>query len=355
MKKNFFCKKIVTAFAFVLISTANIFALPFVKNYLEDFSGNFVFYRDYTFTEESYIGFLTYGQGAYAIRYYKPASKENNLERDITVYITIDENEKDLKMTGETINGAYKNEDVDIVNYIHDLMYSLTAARQKVDLTSGKEQNQNAKIDVFGGDVKISYSPLVPIFNVYSINKTDGKKLFETVITGCMTSNGDKTFADFKGKTSTSDKKRKLKLKKNAEEIEIKSDGMKISIDKNWTKAVDNLYLLGDVALLSFAPVKTSSKDFDFEMANMERYIYYSSDSAAFVDWRTKSKKTEGGKTTFVTYHFNQKENYLLKTYSVLLKGKDSLELVRLSVYESAYEKNKAYFDGILSGICAGE
>ena len=65
--------------------------------------------------------------------------------------MTVDENEKNLKMTGESIQGAYKNEDVDIINYIHDLMYEFTAARQNVDMSQGKKVTQSAKIDQFGG------------------------------------------------------------------------------------------------------------------------------------------------------------------------------------------------------------
>ncbi len=349
--KNFFSifRKMLFAAGSLFISTA--FALPAVNQYISDKSGAYVFYQDYTFTEATYIGFLSYGNGAYAIRYYKPASKENSEVRNITVYMTVDENEKNLKMTGESIQGAYKNEDVDIINYIHDLMYEFTAARQNVDMSQGKKVTQSAKIDQFGGNVNITYSPLIPVFNILSVNRADGGQLLKAIITGQLASQNDKSFDAFTGKVSTQDRKHSFKLKKKAKKVTVDFEGTKITIDENWSQAMDNMYLLGDSAFLTITPVKIPEEQKELAILHLKKDLLCSSENAGYISLWTTSESGDDRQIKITRLHYMPEAESMLHSYTILGKTKDGLSIITLSVYESALSKNPSYFADILNTI----
>ena len=124
----------------LLILNISAFALPGIKYYLPDSSGEYVYYTDNTFTTPSIIGFLYYDDTNYAIRYYAPANFDQKIpEKDITIYITIDSEDPGVVLTGEKIVGASDNEDIDIINYMHDLLYQLSKVRSQVSLTDSNE------------------------------------------------------------------------------------------------------------------------------------------------------------------------------------------------------------------------
>lgn len=62
MRKFF---KMFIAIQIFLFVANSLFALPAVSRQIEDASGEYVFYRDYSFTRESYIGFLFYDEATY--------------------------------------------------------------------------------------------------------------------------------------------------------------------------------------------------------------------------------------------------------------------------------------------------
>ena len=64
-------------FCSIFFVTNFVFAVPGVESFIPDSSGEYVYYRDYSFERESYVGVLYYDDSSYQIRYYAPANKEN--------------------------------------------------------------------------------------------------------------------------------------------------------------------------------------------------------------------------------------------------------------------------------------
>ena len=62
-------RKVLISICFVLMISV-CFAIPGVEAVFPISSGEYVYYRDYTFPTETYIGFLQYDDGTLAIRYY---------------------------------------------------------------------------------------------------------------------------------------------------------------------------------------------------------------------------------------------------------------------------------------------
>ena len=61
-------KTVLSIFAVLSMAVMSLFAVPGFESYLPDASGQYVYYRDYSFTRESYIGILTYDEATYQVR-----------------------------------------------------------------------------------------------------------------------------------------------------------------------------------------------------------------------------------------------------------------------------------------------
>lgn len=343
-------KKFLSVLTFLLVQAACVFALPGISQYVEDQSGDFVFYQDFTFTEKTYIGFLTYGDGTYAIRYYKPKAGSSE-ERDITLFITVDETKTHMEMTGETIEGAYKNEDVDIINYLHDLMYEFNACRQQASINSGEVIKANANIEQLGGNISISYKASIPLFNIQSVQKADGTMLLNALITGQLDSNNDETFKTFKGLPTFSDKKHSFKLNKKAQKAKVAYDKCIITLDENWLQGAENMFFLGDNAFLSMTPGKVDEASYDKALVLLEKMFYKSSETSGIVPLKNAVKTKSGTTTKFTTLHYDAQEKEIIRTFNILGKTKNGIAMYTLGVYDSTYTSNAAYFDSIMNSI----
>ena len=143
LRKNFF--SLVLA-----LSSAAAFALPGVQSYIPDASGEYVYYQDTTFARPTYVGFLYYNEEQYSLRYYAAAdAKTKQDEVEIELLISVNPENEKLDFTGELV---VKDGDSELINYMHDLFYDLTARRQKMGAVEGAADiNKNDFLDVFGG------------------------------------------------------------------------------------------------------------------------------------------------------------------------------------------------------------
>ena len=117
--------------AAVFFAAANLFALPGVQKTVPDASGEYVYYRDFSFNRESYVGFLYYDDSTYEARYYAPAT-ETLPAKNIDLLFSAAQKNGRLEMTGERFVVPPQQDDVAIVNYIHDLVYELSGRRAKL-------------------------------------------------------------------------------------------------------------------------------------------------------------------------------------------------------------------------------
>ncbi|MFI3258192.1 MAG: hypothetical protein R3Y36_07845, partial [Spirochaetales bacterium] len=205
---------------FSLIYTP-VSAIPGIQEVVPTESGQYVYYRDYSFTTETYIGFLQYDEGTYSVRYYAENPQAGTSE--IELLISLDATQDYVLMTGERIIGNVTQADTDTLNYLHDIFYELASRRKKMNgsdfggvkqsLASGSHNTVNTTLRSseyyyqYGGDVVIEYDMIIPIFNVRSIVSAttaahaSGDFLLQAVTMGQLTDSEDKSFADFKGIT----------------------------------------------------------------------------------------------------------------------------------------------------------
>lgn len=329
-------------------------ALPGVRQYIQDTSGEYVYYRDYTFKTDSIIGFIYYDEGTYGVRYYAPENEKTRTPaKDIMIYVTVDRNADKMILTGESIKGASDAVDADLINYLHDLLYELNSRRQKIDMASSSKVKVEDDYVYFGGKVQMLYNPLVPMFNLESISDAGGSPLFVVETTGIVTSNGDTSFADYKGITGLpKDKKRHYK-KTAAEPFEISFGTQKMTIDSTWKTAMENMWLLDDYAILSITEMNVPGDMKEKAPAVLARR--YSLSTAQTYSLWNHSKIVMGENSTFVmTVTWQPDADNVTRSFKIVTRKSDgACALMTLTVFDSVYQKNRQYFDGIIKTYSA--
>lgn len=348
-------KKAVSAlvFSLALILTAN--AVPGMIQYIPDFSGEYVYYSDKSFTRTSIIGFLFYDESTYAVRYYAPADVKNGLlEKDITLYISVNPDSPSLEMTGEKTVGVSSQEDYDICNYLHDLIYEFSARAQKAFLEGIDKIESRQEFPQFGGNVTIVFSTQVPIFNIDSIRASDGSTIMSVQTVGALVSSGDTSFTSYKGVEGLPKDKqdRSFKNKSRSKKITANFEKQSISIDAQWSKSMENLWLLGDYALLTLntvpLPESYAGKETLFRDTLIRKLSQ--STSGSYILWPHKNMSLQGNTVRMTNIFFQPDSGDVTRDFKILTKMSDgSYSYLTLTVFDSVYQKNKKYFDSILA------
>lgn len=366
-------KKIFSSFIFVFIISNFIFALPGFKPYLKDVSGDFVFYKDYTFKRESYVGFLMYDEGTYCARYFAPKNEEKPA-KEVKILFTVNTDKDFMELTGEKIISGRQADDTEVINYLHDMIYELNARRIKAGSVAPKDVNffdddvpflRQGKIVAdefmqFGGDVKVVYDYVVPLFNVKAVYDYSGDAKFEVATIGRLTSSNDNSFDDFTGfaelenfgndAKKKSDVAKKIKVSKKDVVINKTEDGQVIALDSGWARSMDNLWLRGNDAVISAIKV---SKDFGAEnelQADLGFMLkqFLINASGVYRDWKSLFVDFDDEDIKFQSLVYQPGK---VTRNFVLIESEDESDdcaIMTLSVFENVYKKNSKYFNEIL-------
>lgn len=366
-------KKIFSSFIFVFIISNFIFALPGFKPYLKDVSGDFVFYKDYTFKRESYVGFLMYDEGTYCARYFAPKNEEKPA-KEVKILFTVNTDKDFMELTGEKIISGREADDTEVINYLHDMIYELNARRIKAGSVAPKDVDfsdddvpflRQGKIVAdefmqFGGDVKVVYDYVVPLFNVKAVYDYSGDAKFEIATIGRLTSSDDNSFDDFAGfaelENFGKDKKKKsvaakkIKVSKKDVVINKTEDGQVVALDSGWSRSMDNLWMRGNDAVISAIKV---SKDFGMEeelQADLGFMLkqFLINASGVYRDWKSLFVDFDDEDIKFQSLVYQPGK---VTRNFIIIESEDESDdcaIMTLSVFENVYKKNSKYFNEIL-------
>lgn len=354
--------------SFLLIGffTALCFAIPGSTSFIADTSGEYVFYRDYSFTRETYIGLLYYSESEYQIKYYAPEDKKQFLpEKEIAILISIDSDSNFWNMTGENImsNILPNDEDTLLVNYLHDIMYDFSSRRNKI--SSATSDNYEAYQDYaqFGGNVKITYDARIPMFNIKSIKDSKNNLMLECITIGQLKSSEDKSFDNFKGLHNTTSASEKKQIKK-AKQFKANYNDQSIILDDNWKQAMENIWTMGDDSLISLAEIPKLTEDNNFNELYIQRKLLESSDSS-FIDFSGSEiyRDSKKGQFQIKTKVYELSSGKIVQNIKILTKkqpGKGFISeaasdyyFCSISTYQSAYMENPSYFDKLTKSYSA--
>ncbi|MBR1638048.1 MAG: hypothetical protein IJ688_01520 [Treponema sp.] len=349
-------KKLILSILTSLILAATAFALPGFESYLPDYSGEYVYYKDNSFTRESYVGILYYNESTLQIRYYAPQDNVNYLpEKNISILLTINPDAPYWEMTGERMVSTIMpgTEDVDLVNYLHDLLYEFSAHRIKTEIVENRETRIIQDYEQFGGSVTIIYDCTIPMFNIRDIIDTEGKTQLKCITTGRLKDNSDTSFDDFKGfpqeNTETTGSKKSKSKKSKAKSVKYSFENQTLTLDSDWTQAMDNLWLLRNdsVATLSTLPAFDNDDETRNQLFILRRVIQ--SARNAYTNYSSLSISNKDTiKITSKVFHSDREQN----VYSTMIlskkKGSSDFDIFSISTYEEPWLENTSYFQKII-------
>ena len=234
---------------------------------------------------------------------------------------------------------------------MHDLFYELTARRQKATITSWQDTVINDDFAQFGGTVKMTYTTLIPLFNLYSISAPDGKLLLQTQTTGLLSNSDDKNFTSFKGldnlkKNSSST----FAVNEKAKTKTVTCDGIKISLPEEWTQAADNVWYLddGNTAILSIDKITIGAEDATNFYATLLRKACESVEDS-FVVWQRKSISVNKKITKIANVYYQPSIGFSSRDLIVIKKlNNTTFGFYKLTTNETTYEKYTKYFEKIM-------
>ncbi|NLK46791.1 MAG: hypothetical protein GX297_09115 [Treponema sp.] len=332
---------------FVCLATF-VFAVPGVEPKV-DFPGTFVYYRDYTYEDETYIGFLQYDAGTYALRYFSPQAKKG--AKSIELYITCDTTKDFVEMTGERIVGEISQVDVETLNYLHDLFYELAARRKALSSAFNESVSSKEEYAQFGGEVFINFVPYIPIFAVQSILSTDKTELFKLVYIGIL--NKGNEFSDFSGLIVPKEiREQAVVVKKIAKTQKEVLENFCFTLDKQWTKDGVNWWLNTEdnEAVAMISPYFVSFSQDEKYAAEQMKLVSLITQDGSWIDFDSL-EITEVKNKTQINAKIMQ-EDKVIRSISTFYKVTDTDYFVFVfSAEELVFKNNEKYFKKIIDSI----
>lgn len=346
------------------------FAVPSVDNYIPDQAGEYVYYKDNTFSRESYIGILSYDSNTYQLKYFAPSTKSNPAEKNVVTLISTDLVDNHFDITGEKILVAdYANqEDVDIINYLHDIMYEFASRRSKIGKITPDMKNYvnydslnangvlvSADYAQFGGDVNIIYDVMIPFFNVKRIEDSKGKVLFECVQLGKINSADETLFDHY----TTVPEIRKVKVnslkQKKAKSVDYTYNDRKITLDTSWEKKLEYLFVQNDDAIISLASyvVPPTVTDEYYVLYTLARNLLESKDNN-YIDF-SKCEiifADNDMKIFYDTYSCDTKNVFYTAKYITKIND-NTYDYLSFAAKKANYLQKRSYFDKLIKNNLA--
>lgn len=260
-----------------------------LKDYAFRTSGEFAFYRDYTFNEPTWIGILFYDENTWAAQTFAPGTG-----RRIIAFFKTEVSNGKLVLTGQK-NDSNLQEDVPFVNYLMQIfpfLYESRLAAEKSGKPVAGSDTRNGKLSrgilppdvetdsesvLFGGECRIRLAPEIPLFNVLLVKNSSGKKLFEFEYGGIISEESSAGFFNFEPVPASA--KEKLAEIKSGKQPRVDLTDAKI------TTVTPNFFLLGDNALVLITtgqPMEGNSSPAKF-FAEMAKGTIISPPNSSFI------------------------------------------------------------------------
>jgi len=346
--------KKITIFISLLLISISAFAMPTFKSFVPDTSGEFVFYRDSSFKRESYVGILYYDDSTFEIRYYAPVYKDEETllpEKDLTLLITVKPDNPFWEMTGERILGTVLpgTDDAELVNYMHDLLYEFSSRRSKTEVISPENQKSESIFTdfvQFGGNSKINYDCLVPLFNIRSIENEKGEKVFDCITFGSLKDSSDTIFSDFKGFSNINQKASKSYKKSKAKNISYETQ--QISVDENWIQQMENIWTLNDDSFITLSIIPSVSTNDSLAAQFVTRKLLLST-QGTYTDFANSIVIEKNNQIKIISDSFQPASGKSIHNVKILSKKSDnSFDYFSIATYSNAYKANQAYYEKII-------
>ena len=345
-------KKLILSIITTIILSTSIFSLPGFTSFIPDAAGEYVYYRDNSFTRESYIGILGYDDSTIQIRYFAPQDNTAMLPaKEIAILITVDPKTDFWNMTGEKIISTIlpDTDDTDIVNYLHDLLYEFSARRISEVAVESDKVIEDQDFAQFGGKVAVTFDARIPLFNIRTIADEKGNKVFDCVTIGTIKSSEDKSFEAFNGASAPKPEVTKETRKATKAKI-CKFENRQVTLDDAWEQKMENFWTLGNDSLITMSILPKVAENKVLNDLYVQRKLLESTEGS-YTDFQNCEIIYTQTKDSYklVSSSYFPESNINVCLTKLLTRNKDGgFDYFSISTYQSAYLKSPLYFDKIV-------
>ena len=274
--------------------------------------------------------------------------------KSVELLFTVNTETNVTEMTGEKFLTSISGSDTDIVNYLHDLIYEFSARRRKLaDPVVTKAASSREDFPQFGGPVTMKYDFDIPIFNLQEIIDADGMPAFQVATVGMLASSSDNSFFEFTGfPAPMQDKPRSFISTEKKPSKKIRFESQEIKLDDQWTQAAENMYLLGDVAMVAMTEFQPSEQVAAAgSAAILDAFCRTLSlgSTGSYTDWgNRKIKRGRNELEVSIRTHLPE-DNAVSQNFKFITKNKaGGYSILTLTIFDRAYKDNRSYFDAIV-------
>ena len=328
--------------------------------YQKPASGEFVLYRDRSWKQPTWVGFLMYDENTYGALLVTPASGTR-----VTILFRVVTADDRMILVGQKNILKPRQEDVPAVNYLMGLLpdiYSWRQAARKsaaANAVPGEGRDPSGllppafstghDIASFGGAVTLSWAPEVTVFNLHSIRQTGGTPMLTLERMGRISPDGGDEFFAFNppgypaagvSLSVPADRTREAKT----------VDGVRLSLDDQWTMIADNTFFLGNAALLvvdtlDLRLLEISADDLPLSLARR----FSASSGSVWADPAEFSITGTASRFRIAGLFRDAESGRLNRDVKLCIPSPDGhrCTVVSLSVSDTAYEANRSYFDSL--------
>jgi len=330
-----------------------------MSSYPASISGDYVVYRDYTWKAPTWIGFLRYDDSTWGAFVITPSSGTN-----VSILFRSERVDGAMVLTGQNIISKITNADVGAVNYLMQLLpdlssWRLAAAKDGNTVVATKEAPRSELLPPavslsltraeFGGDITLTFAPEIPVFNLQSMAGSGGKAMLSLERYGRIQTGGDAAFFGFAPRPAAkSGPALAVPASRKTEARTV--DGVTLSLDGQWTMIADNTFFLGNSAViivdtLDLALMQVPRENLSLSLVrlfSLSSGTAWSDPSALAVSGTAKRFRVEN---TF----YDMESGTVNRDIKLCVPSSDGKKctVVSLSVNETAYRANKAYFDSL--------
>lgn len=337
-------KKTCMIFCFLFFTIFCIFSIESVRSkWTGTNSGDYVIYKDNSWKEPVWIGFLYYNANTIGSFLYTSKGKTF-----IKILFSGEELNGEFIITGQNIISGVNNDSNYIygVNYLMELLPKLYAWKTEPANKSMVIRRASGFVNEaqFGGENEIRFSSYIPLFYIESILDKEKQPIF--ILEEIGLAQDENQFFNFSPIGSIETRNSEFVLNENAEKKTIAINGIHINLDSQWKQIADNSFFLGDEAFLTVIPIdlkNTPGEKNDF----LIKYLSSSGNLAKVLAAKTDISGSSGNFKIK-----NQVYDCKTKTIKYDIKLIKNIEeskyiITGLTVDKSVYEKYKNYFDNL--------
>lgn len=328
-----------------------------VSRYPESLSGDYVVYRDFSWKEPTWVGFLRYDESTWGAFVKTPSSGS-----DVRILFRAERSENQLVLTGQNIISKITQADVPAVNYLMQTLPDLFAWRLLAQTEGSVLPSTPSRSDLlprcvslartkeeFGGDITLFFAPEIPVFNLSSMVGSGKNAILSLERAGRIQSGGDAAFFDF---VTQGEPKAGAALSVPAARKTEKRvvDGVELLLDGQWTMVADNTFFLGNSAVIIVDTLDIALMQIPREELALSLVRLFSlSNGVSWVAPAALSITGTAKRFRIENSIYDAESGTVNRDIKLCVPSADGKKcaVATLSVNEGAYRANKAYFDSL--------